>query len=385
MVPPLQIRAAGRPARASAARHPMIIPAVMLVLVCVATEGCILFTDPINSKPMVSIDQPTETIFRGGTVMITASVSDPDGDPVRLEWSTSQDACKPTLLLSDRPPTIYQSPPGDPTFKLLFMPGDASTVCVWVLATDPHGATAFDAKTVSSEDLPPAAMITVLEPTTTAPSGLYELYSTFHLSAARSSDPDGDAIMSPTWQLVGMPSAAMPHLARCPSATPTDFLECLDVGGTAGKYEIELTVSDGMMVGSTTTILMVDDDHPACVSKTDPSQAASPLILDPSESKTLTVTEILDDGSPLPTPVEGTHTPPTFAWTVSRNGAAPTPIAGYEGVNALTLPADTYATSDEVVVEVTISDGVSTHLQPACDPGCPAGCPQSARWTVDYR
>ena len=53
---------------------------------------------------------------------------------------------------------------------------------------------------------------------------------------------------------------------------------------------------------------------------------------------------------------------------------------------SLTLPARTYYTPGDVVdVDVTISDGVAMHLQPACDPRCPAGCPQSARWTMEYR
>ena len=70
---------------------------------------------------------------------------------------------------------------------------------------------------------------------------------------------------------------------------------------------------------------------------------------------------------------------------VSRNGGAPSTIAGYEHLGALTLPADSYTSGDEVVVTATISDGVDMHLEPACDPGCPTGCPQAARWTVDYR
>jgi hypothetical protein len=398
----LQIREAVRClARADAARSPMTIPALIIVLVCVAADGCILFTDPVNSKPSVFIVPPTGPFVRGQTIKIMASASDPDGDTVRLEWSTKPGDCPMTLDLAQRPATTFQSPPGDPTFKLMFQPTDPSTVCVWVLATDPQGATAFDAHTVTSDDRPPEAVITILEPTSTARNGLYELYSTFHLSGASSHDPDGDNVTMPMWHLTLPQDAPMladcqnatpmdpsqcPKLVRCPSATPTDFLQCLDVGGVAGTYTVGLIVSDGTKPSQeTTTTFTVDWDHPACVSKTEPSQAASPIVLDPGESKTLTITEILDDGSPLPVPVEGTHTPPTFAWTLSRNGGAPTLIAGYENVNSLTLPANSYATGDVVVVSVTISDGVSMHLQPACDPGCPAGCPQTAQWTVEYR
>ena len=359
---------------------------LILVLACVAAQGCLLFTDSVNTAPTVEIDLPNGPFNRGDTIEISATVTDPDGGPIKLEWSTSTGPCPMPPDVHQRPPTTFESFDGTP-FMLPF-PSDPATLCVWVLATDPHGATAFDAKPVTSDDRAPTALITVLEPTTMANNGLFELYSTFHLSAATSSDPDGDPVVKPMWQLLGMPQTAKTDLKLmpCPSTTPTDFLQCLDVGGVPGMYTIGLTVSDGFMPSATAIkTLMVDDDHPACVSKTDPSTDASPIVLDPGEAKTLTITEILDDGSPLPVPVEGTHTPPTFAWQVRRNAGTWTTIAGYDDVNAFTLPANAYTPGDVVDVNVTISDGVAMHLQPACDPRCPSGCPQSAQWTMEYR
>jgi hypothetical protein len=205
-----------------------------------------------------------------------------------------------------------------------------------------------------------------------------------------SHDPDGDPIEDPHFGLApaGFPPAAMPTpaLVPCPSKTPSDLLTCLDVGKFAGTYAVTLDVSDGLERSSmVTAMLVVDEDHPACVSSTDPATDASPIVLDPGEAKTFTIEEILDDGAPLPTPVDGVHDRPTFTWKERRNGGVWQTIAGTENVNALTLPGSTYATGDTVDVSVTISDGVSMHLQPACDPRCPAGCPQSAQWTVVYR
>jgi hypothetical protein len=373
--------------RTVAARANMVTPALTLIILSLAATGC-LFTTNINTAPTVQIIAPTGSVGRGKPVQVSATAYDADGDSIRLEWSVGMGACPVTPVLSVRPPTTYQSPPGDPTFEVPVADLASPMSCVWVLATDDQGATGFATVTLMPEDQPPDAVITVLEPTATASNGLYELYSTFHLSAASSTDPDGDAIVMPVWRLIDMPQTVnpVPTLAPCRSAAPTALVQCLDVGGFAGKYTIGLTVSDGMKPSSeVTTTLFVDNDHPACVSKTDPVAAASPIVLDPGEARILTVTEILDDGSPLPRPVDGTHTPPTFQWKVSRNGGAPSTIAGYETFNAFTLPAGTYATGDEVVVTATISDGVAMHLDPACDPRCPAGCPQSASWTVDYR
>jgi hypothetical protein len=374
------------------ARLAMLMPALMLVLACLTAQGCLLFTTPVNSPPSVKILPPSGPIVRGQKIKLIASVSDPDGGGVKLEWTTttSMEACQQPLDISQRPTMMpVESPPGDPEFSPTFPPGDATTLCVWVLATDPQGATAFDARLISSENRPPVAAITVLEPSTRTSGGLYELHSTFHLSAATSSDPDGDMIMDPQFQLLEFPPAAtpIPMLVDCPNKTPTPLVKCLDVGGFAGAYTITLTVSDGIVPSALAmTTLMVDQDHPPCVSDTDPRLDASPVVLDPSkEAKTFTVKEILDDGAPLPTPADGAHDAPTFAWKVRRNGGAWQAIVGYDTVPALTLPENTYATGDVVDVNVTISDGVAMHLQPACDPRCPAGCPQSAQWTVEYR
>jgi hypothetical protein len=340
----------------------------------------------VNTPPTVRIVLPTKPNTRGAPINVTANVSDPEGGPFRLEWWTTPGDCAQAPDPSAPAPTKVESAPGDPTFTFKLMAGDPDTVCVHVMATDSQGASGVDARPLSSVDQPPIAVITVLEPSTTASNGQFPLFSTFHLSAAGSSDPDDDAVVDPQWSVTGMPDKAMPNIAKCPGPTPTDFLQCLDVGGTPGLYTVSLTVSDGIMrSGPASKMLMVAYDHPPCVSKTEPSVDASPIIDDPTRPQTLRITGILDDGSPLPEPVEGMHTLPTFTWQVRRNGGVPQMIAGYENVNALTLPENTYASGDVVEVTAAISDGVAMHLEPACDPACPAGCPQQARWTVEYR
>jgi hypothetical protein len=360
----------------------MVLTLLMFAFAALTLQGCLLFTTSVNSPPTVSIVPPTVLVTRGAPIPLTAAVSDPDGDVVTLAWSTgpapSTGVCDP----SQRPAATSIAR----TFEVTFGPNDAATLCVFVLATDVQGATAVASLLVSSLDRPPNAVITVVEPTATTSGGLYPLYSIFHLSAAKSNDPDGDMIQNPIFKVVGIPPAATPTPAtgNCPGPMPSPFLQCLDVGGFAGTYTVSLTVGDGLMTGATMTTLMVDYDHPACVSATDPRTDTSPLVLDPSLAKTFAVTSILDDGAPWPSP-EGAHATPTFAWKVRRNAGTWQAIVGLDDVNALTLAADTYATGDVVDVSVTISDGVAMHLQPACDPQCPAGCPQTAQWTVNYR
>jgi hypothetical protein len=339
------------------------------------------------------------TVIRGQTTTIFATASDPEGGNVTLFWSTSMGDCAPAVAERDIPPAIATSPPGSSSFELAIPAGDPTSICVYVVAKDPEGATGSYALTVSSTNQPPVAKLTVLEPTTRFRSGKYELYSIFRLSAATSHDPDGDTIQTPKFDLYPFPEAftfpppenplrpdsPSTGFVRCPNATPSELVTCLAVGAHPGRYTVTLTVGDGLATDTDSVDLDVEFDHPPCVGETDPLTITSPLVLDPAVAKTFTVTKIFDDGAPLPTPPSGASARPKFQWTVRRNGGTPNPVVGYEALSALTLPAGTYVSGDVVDVSVTISDGVAMHLQPLCDLRCPADCPQSANWTVTYR
>jgi hypothetical protein len=365
----------------------MVLRLLIPLPVLLSLQGCLLFTTPVNEAPTIHIQPQTMRGLRGKPITVNAMASDAEGGTLQVEWSTAPGACTLPLDPARRPANVQTMlTPGTATFEYKFSPDDKETVCVWAKVTDAQGAWAVDAATFSSDNTAPNAMIQVLAPTVQTSGGLYPLYSYFHLSASRSSDPDGDKVVAPVWRVTRMPQAASPKLVPCSSTTPNEFVKCLDVGAYAGQYEIELTVSDTFdRSAPTTLVLNVDQDHPACVKAAAPDPTTSPLVLNPIESRTFEITEILDDGAPLPTPADGAPARPSFAWKVRRNAGAWQTIVGYDNISQLTLPADTYGTGDVVDVSVTISDGMPTHLQPACDPRCPAGCPQGVQWTVEYR
>jgi hypothetical protein len=369
-------------------RPAMLTPTCMIALAvaCLALQGCLLFTAPVNEPPRIEI-VPPKPANRGEPIPVTANVSDPDGDLPSVEWWTTDDRCPVHADAGQRPATTFRSKPGTAMFEFTPAPGAAETTCVWAMATDPQGATAVDMREVSSQNRAPVASIKVLTPTRQTSGGRYELYSFFRLSGLGSTDPDGDHPTNPRWHLEAPQSAApTPKLVPCPGVMPSPFVQCLDVGGFKGDYKVELTVSDGIIDSAPATLtLVVDDDHPACVNKAEPPPETSPIVLDPAEAKTFSITGILDDGAPFPTPAEGAHGAPTFAWKVRRNAGAWQTIVGYDNIASLTLPAGSYATGDKVDVDVTISDGVAQHLQPECDALCPGDCPQSAGWAVEYR
>jgi hypothetical protein len=365
----------------------MVLRLLLPLPVVLCLQGCLLFTTPVNEAPRIDIQPQVERGRRGVPLTVNATASDAEGGTLQVEWSTSMGPCPAPLDPARRPANaLTMLTAGPATFQYTFSAKDAETVCVWAKVTDAQGAWSVSATPITSENRAPTAMIQVLAPTTQTSSGLFPLYSYFHLSASRSIDPDGDNVVDPMWRVTRMPPAATPRLVPCSSTNPSELVKCLDVGAYAGQYEIELTVGDGTdRSAPATMILNVDQDHPACVKAAAPDPATSPLVLDPIEARTFEITEILDDGAPLPTPADGAPATPKFAWKVRRNAGAWQTIVGYDNLSQLTLPGDTYGTGDVVDVSVTISDGMQTHLQPACDPRCPAGCPQGVQWTVEYR
>jgi hypothetical protein len=379
--------------RRSQAGLAMLIPTLTLtlalMLACLLVPGCLLYTGPVNTAPEVEILTPMGPFARCQMVKVVAQASDADGDKLTLEWSTSPGPCPQPPERAARPPTIFQSPADNPSFTLTLPPDMASTVCVWVKVTDGPGASKTKAIAISDENRPPTALIEVLSPTTKASSGRYELYSSFRISSARSSDPDhGDMIAARHWTLEGMPQNATPSpkLVPCSLTSPVDLVMCLDARGVPGDYIVQLIVNDGTTDSTPQRLtLTVDNDHPACINDTAPPLGINPVVQDPAEAKTFTVKSVLDDGAPYPTPPDGTHRAPDFSWQLRRNAGPWQPIVGFEGLPELTLPAGSFASGDLVDVSVAISDGLATHLQPACNPGCPAGCPQTATWTVEYR
>jgi hypothetical protein len=347
----------------------------------VALQGCLLYTGPINEPPTVQIKAPGGTLVRGQTVTIDATARDPDGDPVTFSWLVDQGRCgpapdpaAPTARSGYPPPFSFQLPAASDRF-----------VCVWVTVTDSHGAASAPASAeLTVTDQPPIAVIDVQQPALNG-FGRYDLYSSFRLSAAGSIDPSGDAIVAHHWSLASSPPA-FPNpataLSACSPTAPQDLVECLNVGAFPGDYVITLAVDDSTTSGAPVQkTLTVDPDHPPCIARTVPAPDASPIVLGPDETETLSVTSIIDDGSPFPGPA---HLAPAFTWSLRVDGGTWQDIVGY-GEASLTLAAGSYLSGQQVDVRVDVSDGVADHPVATCDPQCSLGCITSLTWTVDYR
>ena len=205
----------------------------LAVAVACLSAGC--YTGPINMRPSVRITTPLDPIFRGQALTYTATASDPDGDPVTLQWVETAGAC----------PSGFDQPSVWPTSG--WTPGDRFVVqgkdtespfCVWVEARDAFGATTVDACPGDPQDRAPVAVLELASPAN-MPS--YTAPTMFRLSAEKSSDPDPGDVIQFEWTLKAAPSPTA-TLVSC--GTPaTDAVRCL-TAVAAGDYQVELRVVD---------------------------------------------------------------------------------------------------------------------------------------------
>jgi hypothetical protein len=259
--------------------------------------GCLLYTGRINHPPTVTVSGP-DRADRGAAPVFAADAGDEDQgtDSLSVEWRwRTQDpaeACPPADGGLAVPAAQAGPGAGGRSFTLHDTAQPGST-CVWAVVRDEDGATAWAGRTVQIEDLPPRAAIDVVS-ARMAPDGNFELYAPVHLSAARSVDPENDAL-SVEWALTANGQTGKPD--PCPMV-PDDVCVTLDRPGT---YLFSVTVSDrfGRNARDERT-LMVGQDRPPCIQTTMPDFRVSTFPQKVSDSLHFELDVVDDDGEPYP-------------------------------------------------------------------------------------
>jgi hypothetical protein len=354
-------------------------------------SGC--FTGPINRPPSVSIDPLDTPALRKQSVMFHAQADDPDGDPFFLKWAFASSDC------TAGPPDPGVPSGGDGKSYVVSGKNTDGPFCVWVTATDSHGATKSDSKSTDPQDQPPTAAIKIVSPDPAAitTAGIfYPLYSTVQLSP-ESMDPEGDSLMPPILALDHAPPGSAAHLVACGPPNGSD--ECF-VADVPGEYDVSLTVSDAFGKQGTAPpqkIIVLSDQAP-CIGPSDPDFLMSPMVEvtlpssanpTPDPLPSFTIHSVADDGAPWPPGPKGGA---TFRWYVSTNDGQQFQFFNNDYPTLPLASTGLYKTGDIVKVRVEVSD--RNPMNDAALTGCNQkddlcqsvpGCFQRVTWSVDFR
>jgi hypothetical protein len=356
----------------------------LLTVAVVAGSGCLLFTDPINMPPTVKLVMDPAQIWHGQPAAFQANVSDPNGDTVTLDWAYVSGPCSddavPGPALRARGQSNY-AVPGSET---------AMPFCVWVFATDSHGATAAPAHSqVDPLDHAPVAAISVVRPNPVPP--VFPLYSTLEFSGAGSTDADATDLPNLMYHfgLVGQPPGSQASVVPCLIDTDPKFT-CL-TPDKPGDYQVQLVVNDGQaQMNSVTKTVTVAPDALPCLGSTMPVISASPIVRLSNDPDVMFSVTVVDDVDPFPAgPLGVAH----FSWFLGH-GTDPVEYLGRDFAS-YSVPAGAFVIGDNARVRVEIRDDqnqdkiaaalLSCGDEPRCAAVPGSGCLQRMTWTVEYR
>jgi hypothetical protein len=347
-----------------------------------ACGGCVLFTDDINEPPRVlDIEPAGGRVFRGPQ-QFTARVADDQDDPsaITLEWASMAGDCPP----ADTALAGVDSMTG-PTYQLTLRA--MGKVCVRVVAIDHNGARAALQKAFAVGNREPEAKL--IRTARAWPSGKVRLYAMVQLSD-ESVDPDGDTLTR-TFSLT-RPDGTAAAPAECAPAQPTRRCFAAD---KPGHYEAGIAVSDGQAPLKTFTLpIDVDDDHPACLLKSDPAPFQPVVMVPHGGKRAFEVLEVDDDGEPYPAlPARGAET--VFVWSKGAGGEVPARIGATgpvltvtEGLFENPRPGDQFRIRLEVRDRLTEERLQQRLIRPPCAEETDVcevdGCLRWTTWKVQF-
>ena len=332
------------------------------MLIAGSSTQCLLFTEPPNVQPEVTLKGPTPgpEIRKKTDAKFTATVTDDQGPEfVRLQWFLREGNCPANLIEAQAEPLVATG--GTHTMRR----EAEGAFCVGVIATDKQGASDFDALWFDVVNQPPIARIAMLEPSS-AMSGTADkvpLYSNVRLTGAMSEDDDPPNQLRFRWKVTPPAGAAEPPPCTT-NAAVADGPEFCRRLNAAGDYKFELVVQDGQLESDHPDSLTVTAgaDSPPCFERTEPphdlargGDGLPPLVLSPSDRPyTFRVLEVRDDGDSYPTPTG--VIPGNFSWKWRERGVVDFDRLADPMLTSFTIEANRYRPGDEVEVRVDYRD-----------------------------
>ena len=320
-------------------------------------SGCLLFTDPINKAPDVTITAPpaSDPVVRDERVDYTATVTD-DKDSqgsMLVDWaeftSPNQPSClwvTAALWASKATTSLAVDVPYP------FKAQSLDIVCLCARATDHNGASGQACRRITPVNSTPVAQI--VDVAGYVSGQMRPLCSPqVHLSAEYSTFPTGDELQSGeqlqfNWSLQysGTDAAGKSvQLSTCAGIATgkSDQHRCFNAVGPGTEtvnYTVTLSITDSVVSNGVTTkaisdppasfVIPVNVDTPPCIQRTDPDVHAQRILLSRNadlggsyQSRTFRVLNAADDCEAFPLPAGSTNLPTQFVWSVLNTQASP--------------------------------------------------------------
>jgi len=374
--------------------------ALVAPLLALVAAGC--FSDPINHPPSVSIEGPNTPPPRQTPVTFHAQASDQDGDTTHLKWAYFADDCTSGL------PSGMWDVQADEASYTVYGEKTNGPFCLWVMATDSHGATGNAHWATDPQDRAPTAAIDIVAPdpmTTNMGMMVYPLYSIFEL-APRVSDPEGDMLDPPNLVFDHVAPGSAAVLKPC--GPPNSGHECF-IADVSGEYKVALTVTDSKkQQGMASQSLVVLPDQVPCITfpmtdfvNTPMLVVTLPLPTDPApDSLPSYAIGVKDDGAPSPLgPNSAPQNMAKFSWSFSTDGGKSYDLVGGDFPSLSVTDLLPRKPGDIVKLRVEVRDGNADHDRAldGCDAGAEVskdlcqtdpkvpGCYQRVTWSVEFR
>ena len=365
-----------------------------VVVVTGLVPGC-FYTEPLNQRPSARIDQQSSAVvYRGDTVHLTSTTSDPDHDPVSYQWRAyactdadlgvgAEGGCDQVPFRTEVLESFSFEVP-----RLRAAGAPLQSVLVFLEVSDNHDATA---KPVQQLIIP----LGDEGPTLVASKAFHNAYVVgvpVNIFAAVG-DPD-DGITPPpalAWTVfspANQPSFTFDDIANVPAdpAHPelAQFGKVLVPQG-AGSWDVQIVATDVLgMTAMQDVPIDVSADRAPCLQQLAPivPPAGQTYPLDQAtQFQVLVADDDLDVYPASGDPITGVT---TFDWTVLPPGG--TTRNHVSTTNHVLLDPASYAPGDIVEVRVEINDRLPHPILCADNlPTCGGSCLQRQTWRVEVR
>jgi hypothetical protein len=353
-------------------------------------SGCLLFTDPINKAPVVTIHQVTSPVVFGIPAEFTVTVTDDRDNPPPLlaEWKEFDYPTAGCESITNPTWDPLQSKPQDRSASYLLTADSLAPVCLCARATDHDGATGLNCVKIS-----PVPVATIVDVSGASSGQQRRLCSQVHLSAENSGFPAGDKIQF-KWSIQyegADPAGKSVQLGPCTAGVPTgmaDLHRCFTAGSpgvsTAGKYTVTLSLTDTTTSSTSDQaqfVIPVNMDTPPCLQRTDPDVYASRILLSRNadlsgtyQSRTFKVLSVDDDCEPYPLPAGSTNPSSLFVWSVlDSTKSSPTWTYQTNDSDSFTISQAQFPNArpgDTIQLRVEVRDSVVQKLYQAGGSAC---------------